>query len=135
LLKRISHKQSTRWQHISRLKASALFFLRKNVSCMKCNNLYSGLVMPSSGWWSPIASGAFSMKHYLFVMYRCRSKLVCSSKLVYLWLTTWKALAYHKICPFEIHYKSVMFYSTEPLRGVFKSSYNNLTNILRPGVA
>jgi hypothetical protein len=21
---------------------------------MKCNNLYSGLVTPSSGWWSPI---------------------------------------------------------------------------------
>ncbi len=27
---------------------------KKIVSCMKCNNLYSGLVMPSSGWWSPI---------------------------------------------------------------------------------
>ncbi len=38
--KRISCKQSARWQHLSRLKASALFFLQKNlVSCMKCNNL------------------------------------------------------------------------------------------------
>jgi hypothetical protein len=52
--KRISHKQSARWQHLSQLKARALFFLQKNVSCMKCNNLYSGLVTPSSGWWSPI---------------------------------------------------------------------------------
>jgi hypothetical protein len=38
--KRISHKQSARWQHLSRLKASALFFLKKMlVSCMKRNNL------------------------------------------------------------------------------------------------
>ncbi len=27
--KRISHKQSARWQHLSRLKARALFFLQK----------------------------------------------------------------------------------------------------------
>jgi len=48
--KRISCKQSARWQHLSRLKASALFFLQKIlVSCMKCNNLYLGLVTPSSG--------------------------------------------------------------------------------------
>jgi hypothetical protein len=52
--KRISHKQSARWQHLSRLKASAFFFLQKIVSCMKCNNLYSGLVTPSSGWCSPV---------------------------------------------------------------------------------
>jgi hypothetical protein len=53
--KRINHNQSTRWQHLSRLKASAFFSLHKNlVSCMKCNNLYSALVTPSSGWWSPI---------------------------------------------------------------------------------
>jgi hypothetical protein len=46
---RISRKQSARWQHLSWLKASALFFLQNNVSCMKRNNLYSGLVTPSSG--------------------------------------------------------------------------------------
>jgi hypothetical protein len=54
--KRINCKQSIRWQHVSRLKASA-FSLQKNlVSCMKHNNLYSGLVTPSSGWWSPIVN-------------------------------------------------------------------------------
>ncbi len=43
--KRISHKQSARWQNLSRLKASALFFLQKIlVSHMKRNNLYLGLV-------------------------------------------------------------------------------------------
>ncbi len=31
---------------------SSLF--KKIFSCMKCNSLYSGLVTPSSGWWSPI---------------------------------------------------------------------------------
>ena len=51
--KRISCKQDTRWQNLSRLKASAFFSLQK-ISCMKCNKLYSGLVTPSSGWWSPI---------------------------------------------------------------------------------
>ncbi len=49
--KRISRKQSARWQHLSQLKARGLFFLQKNVSCMKHNNLYSGLVTPSRGWW------------------------------------------------------------------------------------
>jgi hypothetical protein len=47
--KRIRHKQSARWQNLSRLKASALFFLQKIVSCMKQNNLYLGLVTSSSG--------------------------------------------------------------------------------------
>jgi hypothetical protein len=38
--KRINCKQSARWQHPSRLKASAFFSLQKNlVSCMKHNNL------------------------------------------------------------------------------------------------
>jgi len=53
--KRISCKQSTRWLHLSRLKASSLFFFQKIVSCIKHNNLYLGLVTPSSRWWSPIA--------------------------------------------------------------------------------
>ncbi len=52
--KRISHKQSTRWQHLSWLKASAFFSLSKEIVVKKCNNLYFGLVTPSSGWWSPI---------------------------------------------------------------------------------
>ncbi len=48
--KRINRKQSARWQHLTRLKASAFFSLQKDlVSCMKCNNFYSGLVMPSRG--------------------------------------------------------------------------------------
>ncbi len=29
-------------------------FSKKIVSCMKRNNLYLGLFLPSSGWWSPI---------------------------------------------------------------------------------
>ncbi len=49
--KRINCKQSARWQHLSRLKAS---LCKKIFSCMKCNNLYSGLVTPSSRWWSTI---------------------------------------------------------------------------------
>ncbi len=50
LWKSINCKQSARWQYLSRLKASAFFSLQKNlVSCIKCNNLYSGLVTPSSG--------------------------------------------------------------------------------------
>ncbi len=47
--KRINHKQSIRWQHLSRLKASAFFSLQKYATYMKRNNIYSGLVMPSSG--------------------------------------------------------------------------------------
>ncbi len=53
--KRINRKQSDRWQHLSRLKASAFFSLQKKlVSCMKRNSLCSWLVTPSSGWWTPI---------------------------------------------------------------------------------
>ncbi len=53
--KRINCKQSARWQHLSWLKACAFFSLQKKlVSCVKRNNLYLGLVTPSSGWWSPI---------------------------------------------------------------------------------
>jgi hypothetical protein len=46
----MDYKQSARWQHLFRLKATAFFSLQKNlVSSMKCNNLYSGLVTPSCG--------------------------------------------------------------------------------------
>ncbi len=47
--KRISHKQSARWQHLSRLKASAFYSLQRKLFAKKCNSLYLGLVMPSSG--------------------------------------------------------------------------------------
>jgi hypothetical protein len=56
-LKRISHKQSARWQHLSRLKASAFFSLQKKSVVKKCNNLYLVLVTSFSGWMSPIKSG------------------------------------------------------------------------------
>jgi len=46
--KRINGKQSARWQHLSQLKASAFFSLQKNLVVKEYNNLYLGLVMPSS---------------------------------------------------------------------------------------
>ncbi len=52
--KGINHTQSTRWQHLSRLKASA-FSLQFFLVVMKHSNLYLGLVLPSSGWQSLIA--------------------------------------------------------------------------------
>ncbi len=52
--KRISCKQSARWQHLSQLKTSAFFSLEKKLDAKKCNNTYLGLVRPSGGWWSPI---------------------------------------------------------------------------------
>jgi hypothetical protein len=48
--KRISCKQNARWQHLSWLKASAFFSLKKkNLVITKHYNLYLGLVTPSSG--------------------------------------------------------------------------------------
>ncbi len=65
--KRINRKQNARWQHLSQLKASGFFSLQqKIVSCMKHNNLYSGLVTPSSGWWSPIG---FSLSNWRKVQF------------------------------------------------------------------
>jgi hypothetical protein len=52
--KGINRKQSTRWQHLSRLKASAFFSLQKKFSYMKHSNSYLGLVLPSGGWQSLI---------------------------------------------------------------------------------
>ncbi len=52
--KGISCKQNARWQHLSRLKASAFFSLKKKIVVKKHYNLYLGLVTPSSGWRSPI---------------------------------------------------------------------------------
>jgi hypothetical protein len=41
---------SARWQHLSQLKASAFFSLKKILSIVeKYNNLSLGLVMPSGG--------------------------------------------------------------------------------------
>jgi len=52
-LKGISRKQSIRWQHLSRLKASAFFSAQKSV-VKKHNNLNLALAKPSSGWYTPI---------------------------------------------------------------------------------
>jgi hypothetical protein len=47
---RISYKQSARWQHLSQLKATALFSSQKLFLVVKkCNILHLGLVMPSRG--------------------------------------------------------------------------------------
>jgi hypothetical protein len=46
--KGINHKQSTRWQHLSRLKASAFFSLQKN-SCYKTQQLILGTGIAI--WW------------------------------------------------------------------------------------
>jgi hypothetical protein len=47
--KRINCKQSTRWQHLSRLKASAFLFKNFFLGVEKYNYLYLRLVTPSSG--------------------------------------------------------------------------------------
>jgi hypothetical protein len=47
--KGINHKQSTRWQHLSQLKASAFFSLQFFIVFIKHSNLYLGLVLPSGG--------------------------------------------------------------------------------------
>jgi hypothetical protein len=54
--KGIDRKQSTRWQHLSRLKASAFFSLQKKLVVIKHSNLNLGLVLPSGGWQSLIPS-------------------------------------------------------------------------------
>jgi hypothetical protein len=45
----INRKQSTRWQHLSRLKASALFSLQKIFSCYKTQQLILGTGIAI--WW------------------------------------------------------------------------------------
>jgi len=47
--KGINRKQSTRWQHLSQLKASVFFSFAKKLVVMKHSNLYLGLVLPSGG--------------------------------------------------------------------------------------
>ncbi len=49
LWKGFNCRQITRWQYLSRLKASAFFSLLKKLVVMKHSNLYSGLVLPSGG--------------------------------------------------------------------------------------
>ncbi len=47
--KRIKHKQTARWQHLSRLKASTFYFQNFMLGVKKHNNVNLRLVMPSSG--------------------------------------------------------------------------------------
>jgi hypothetical protein len=47
--KGINRKQSTRWQHLSRLKASALFSLQKFFSCYETQQLILGT--GTAIWW------------------------------------------------------------------------------------
>jgi hypothetical protein len=45
----INRKQSTRWQHLSRLKASAFFSSQKNFSCYETQQLILGT--GTAIWW------------------------------------------------------------------------------------
>jgi hypothetical protein len=50
-MERNQRKQSTRWQHISGLKASAFFSLQKNFSCYETQQLILGA--GTAIWWVP----------------------------------------------------------------------------------
>ncbi len=72
--KGINHKQNTRWQQLSRLKASVFFSF---LVVMKHSNLYLGLVLPSGGWQSLIGRenllskmGFFTQKSKFFKLHR-----------------------------------------------------------------
>jgi hypothetical protein len=47
--KRISRKQGTRWQHLSRLKLVSSSLCKKDSLVVKYSNLYLRLVTPSGG--------------------------------------------------------------------------------------
>ncbi len=47
--KGINSKQNTRWQHLSRLKASAFFSLQENFSCYETQQLILGT--GTAIWW------------------------------------------------------------------------------------
>jgi hypothetical protein len=47
--KGINRKQSTRWQHLSRLKSSAFFSLQKKFSCYETQQLILGT--GTAIWW------------------------------------------------------------------------------------
>ena len=66
-MERINRKQRTRWQHLSRLKASAFFPLQIFLVVMKHSNLYLGLLLPSCGWQSLIEVVMFL---FIFKIYR-----------------------------------------------------------------
>ncbi len=48
--KRINHKQSARWQHLSQFKASAFLFEIFLLGVKKHSSSYLRVVSPSSGW-------------------------------------------------------------------------------------
>ncbi len=59
--------------------------------------------------------GPVLKKHYGLVIYGFRTKLTCLSKPTEVTNNSNKTVAYVlKICPFSVHYKSVIFYSTYP---------------------
>ncbi len=64
--KGINHKQSTRWQHPFRLKASVFFSLQNFLVVMKHSNLYLGLVLPSGGRQSLIFS--YTIQYHLVII-------------------------------------------------------------------
>ncbi len=66
--KGINHKQSTRWWHLSRLKASVFFSLQIFLVVMKHSNLYLGLVLPSGGWQSLIKFWHGQLRQWLFIL-------------------------------------------------------------------
>jgi hypothetical protein len=59
-------------------------------------------------------SMAGTIKHYGFVMYGFRSKLICLYEQMKVTDDSKKTLAYFGMCQFCIHFESKMFYRTTP---------------------
>ena len=54
---------------------------------------------------------ACTIKNYGFVMFKCGNKLMCLSKAMEVTDSSNNIQAYYKICPFTLHYKSMMFHN------------------------
>ncbi len=61
------------------------------------------------------------IKHYRF-----RYKLACLSEPVKVTENNEETPAYYVICPFSVHYESVMFYDTGPRVRIYNTSFLNL---------
>jgi hypothetical protein len=71
--KGINRKQSTRWQHLSRLKASAFFSLQKIFSCYKTQQLILGTGIAI--WW-------LTEPHYLPPFWATCTVLLCGMQML-----------------------------------------------------
>ncbi len=94
---------------------------QKWLTCTNTLAYYRAVLITDKKSFVILVAGACTIKHYGFLLHVLSSKLVCLTKPGRVTDNNKKIWACYAICPFSLHYESVMFYSKKTCSLCYKN--------------